>query len=462
MRLNTRGWRSARAYPLPAAVGAPASAAPAVRLTPEVSAATAAPYVWPWQNVKWTFAFVAFCVYSVTIITYIAPLGQIAMIAALIGLALGTERVRFPAPLLFFVAYYIWAVAMWPSSNWGIIVKATLLDVGRVVLIFLVAINVLGEKSRLRFYIFLYLAAFALYPVRGAIFNQFIYHAALLGRISWNNMFSNPNDLAALLLSPLGVAAGLLYTERHKYLRTAALVGVALISLIVFLTQSRGGILALAFFGAIVIARQKRRLRMLPALIGVLAVVVLFAPDSVWTRLKNLRTATSSGELLKAEDQGSAEQRFEIWKVAVAISKDHPFTGAGLGAYPYYHWSYARMTMQNFKRTSRGLRDAHSSYLTALAETGVPGLVFWLAVFISAYMYSQRARRIIKHSDPDTERQIFFMQAAMLAFGAAAIFGSWNNIPFPYIHVSLLYSMAYVAIEQQRRAQRTAYAARVA
>lgn len=460
MRPVTRGWRSARAYPEAVAVPAPAAARD--RLTPDATAAPEALFVWPWQNVKWNFTFIAFCVYTVVIITYIAPLGQISMILALVALLFGKERVRFPAPLVFFIAYYVWAAATATASDWLPVVKEELLLVGRVGLIFLVAINVLGERSRLRFYIFLYLLAFGLYPVRGAIFNQFIYHAALLGRISWNNMFSNPNDLAALLLVPLALAVGVRYTERHKYLTWAATAGVAMMSLIVFLTQSRGAILALAAFGAVVIAGQKRRLRMLPGIIALIALIAIFAPDSVWTRLRNLGSATSSGQLIEAGDQGSAEQRFEIWKVALRISKDHPFTGTGLGAYPYYHWSYSRSSLEGFKKTARGLRDAHSSYFTALAETGVPGFIFWLGIFVTLFSYSMRARKTIKKSDPAHERQIFLAQVGTLAFGVAAIFGSWNGIPFTYINVAILYAMSYVALDEHRSRQRAArYAARV-
>jgi putative inorganic carbon (HCO3(-)) transporter len=456
LRSLSRGWRSARAYPEAIAVAQPPASVAAARLTPAAGSSSAQPFVWPWQGVKWNLAFIGFCAYSVSVITYVAPIGQVAMIVALVGLVLGNQRIRFPAPLIFFAAYYLWAVAMYPTVQWTVVVKEQLLTVGRIVLIFLVAINVLTERTRLRFYIFLYLAAFALYPVRGALFNQFLYHAAELGRIAWNNMFANPNDLAALLLGPLGLAAGLLYTERHKYIRWAALSGVALITLIVFMTQSRGGILALAAFGAWVIARQKRRLRMLPALIGVLALVAIFAPDSVWTRLRNLGSATSSGQLVEADDQGSAEQRLEIWKVAARISGDYPFTGVGLGAYQYHHWAYARSTEEAFKRTSRGLRDAHSSYLTALAESGILGLILWVGIFVTAYMFAQRARRVIRQSDPDTERQIFFAQVALMAFGVAAIFGSWNAIPFPYINVAILYAMSYVALDAHRARQAAA------
>jgi O-antigen ligase len=418
--------------------------------------------VWPWQGVQWNLAFIGFCIYSVTIITYIAPLGQVGMIIALIGLLLGRDRIRFPLPLVFFAAYYLYATATWPMSSYAGLVKEELLTFGRVALIFLVGINVLMERTRLRFYLFLYLGAFALYPVRGAIFNQFLYHAAELGRIAWNLTFSNPNDLAALLLFPLGLSAGFLYTERHKYVRWAALAGLGLISLIVFLTQSRGAILALTAFGLLVFARQKNKLRTLPVIAGIGLVIALFAPDSVWTRLKNLRQATGSGELKAADDFGSAEQRFEIWKIAGTIWQRHPMTGVGLGAYPYEHWRVSRSGAETFKRTARGGRDAHSTYLTALAETGVPGFLFFMGIFLAMYLFAQRVRKLIKTTDPDAERQIFFAQAAFVAYGVAGLFGSWTQVAFTYINVAILYCISHVALEKHRARQMAArYATRL-
>ncbi len=414
--------------------------------------ASAAPstFVWPWKNVKWNLAFVGFCCYSIAVITYVAPIGQASMIVALLGLILGRERIRYPVPLVCFIGYYVYAVAMAPLSVVYPVVKEELIVIGRVGLIFLVAMNVLTERSRLRFYIFLSLAAYGMYPVRGAIFNQFIYHAAELGRIAWNGMFANPNDLIALLLFPLGLAVGVLYTERHKFVRYAALAGIALISLIAFMTQSRGGLLALGFFGAWTLARQKRRMRMLPAVIGIVAVVVLFAPSGVWSRLRAISSATSSGQLQEADDQGSAEQRFEIWKVGAKMSRDHPLTGVGLGAYSYLHWDYVYRNRGEFKPTARGKRDAHSSYITALAETGIPGFTFWIAIFITTLRTASRARKTIKQTDPDGERQLFFAQLGMMAFAVAGIFGSWNHTPYTYVNVAVLYGMAVVALEKHR------------
>lgn len=464
MRPLTRGWRSSRAYAAPAAVAAPVGALPAVaRLTSDPPAdAGSSSFVWPWQNVKWNAAFIGFCLYSVTVITYIAPIGQASMILALIGLIFSRDKIRFPAPLVFFICYYLYAVAMAPTSDWYVVVKDELMNIGRIGLIFLVAMNVLTERSRLRFYIFLTLAAYALYPVRGAIFNQFIYHAAVVGRIAWNGMFANPNDLAALLLFPLGLSAGYLYAERQKYFRYAAFGGIGLISLIVFMTQSRGAILALAFFGAWTLARQKRRARMLPAVLAVVLVVVVFAPNDVWSRMQKIGSASSSGQLKEADDQGSAEQRFEIWKVASAIARDYPITGVGLGAYQYMHWRYMIKNTEGFKMTARGKRDAHSSYFTALVETGIPGFIFWISIFITTLRMASRARRTIKASDPDRERQIFFASLGVLAFGVAGIFGSWNHTPYTYMNVAILYSMSVLAIQEHRLRQRSPQLMRVA
>ncbi|MGQ0643796.1 MAG: O-antigen ligase family protein [Gemmatimonadaceae bacterium] len=462
-----RGWRSARAYVQPGVAQAPPTAAPEVdgrtaqRLTsrPSDTQSVAPPdsetFVWPWKGVKWNVAFIGFCAYTIATITYVAPIGQPGMIIALLGLLFGSDRVRFPLPLIFFGLYYALAISTYPLSPHPAFVKRELEDMARVGLIFLVGMNVLMERTRLRFYLFLYLGAFGLYPVRGAIFNQFIYHAAELGRIAWNQTFENPNDLAAFLLVPMGLTIGMFYTEKQRYIRYAALLGVSLIALIVFMTQSRGAIVALVVFGLVALARSKKRLKMLPALIVMGMLVGFFAPNSVWTRLRNLKAATGSGELKAADDMGSAEQRYEIWKVAGRIFSERPLTGVGLGAYAVEHWRIARSGAENFKRTARGGRDAHSTYLRVLAELGIPGLVLFMGIFVSVYVYAQRTRKKIKHTDPGAERQIFFAQVAFLSVGIAAIFGSWAHIPFMYMNVAILYGICYVVLQKQRERQAT-------
>ena len=90
------------------------------------------------------------------------------------------------------------------------------------------------------------------------------------------------------------------------------------------------------------------------------------APNNVLDRVRGLK-AIDDGNLNQVDEEGSAFQRYEIWKVARTIIREHPVTGVGLGAYPAAHRLTA--TRSQFNPTARGRRDTHSTYLNVTAET---------------------------------------------------------------------------------------------
>jgi O-antigen ligase len=408
--------------------------------------------LWPWKGVKWNLSYIAFLVYAAVIVTYAAPLGQAAMIVALLALPFSGLKLRFPPLLLFFGLYCVFAVASYPNSRFKPVVWMEVQDLARVFLIVFVAVNVLAERTRLRFFILWYLACFGLYPVRGAIFNQFIYRAAEMGRIAWNGMFANPNDMAAYLFLPLALAAATLYTEqKNKYVVLAAKIGCVLIPLIIFMTQSRGALLAMFVVLVIVLAGHKQRAKFIMGLVVVGAVVGIFAPTGVWGRLGDLATSAESGQLEQANDNRSAEQRFEIWKVAAQVISENSVTGVGYGAYPLAHMLAARREVFEESRIARGARDAHSTYLEAAAEVGIPGFIVWVMIFIPTYSLALRARKRFKTIWPHRERELAYVQLALIAYALAGIFGTWHRIPFTYIHMVIMWALATVGLEEIKR-----------
>src|SRR5206468_8596566 len=103
-------------------------------------------------------------------------------------------------------------------------------------------------RPQLRFFCVFWLGCFALYPLRGAFFNYFLYQSKLFGRAIWNYIYSNPNDLAALAILQLAMVAALLSLERRGWAKWAGQVGVVLVPLLILMTQSRGAFIALALF----------------------------------------------------------------------------------------------------------------------------------------------------------------------------------------------------------------------
>ena len=392
----------------------------------------------PWQGVAWSLPLVGLLVYIWSATTYSLPLGEPAMIAALVGLLFLRAPMRVPGFLVLFALFVVWGAVGLTSTSYPDSVVDRLDVLARVGLIALVLVNAVRTRTEQRLFMFVFLAAYALYPVRGTIFN-YVGGYTVFGRALWNYIYANPNDLAALTLLQLSLALALLQREPKGWPRLAALAGIFVLPVVILLTQSRGAIIALAVFALAAFAGHRRRGRALVTLVAVAVAIGVFAPSSVWDRLGGLRNATDTEQLSRVDREGSAEQRFEIWKVARAIFADHPVFGVGVGAYSSAHREYARTG--DFKETAGGKRDAHSTYLSLLAETGVVGFGLFVAMFGWVALYARRVRRRAHALLPQAAQQIRYLEIGLLAFFTAGIFASYAGLAFTYVHLALLWSV---------------------
>lgn len=463
MRGGAAGWRSARwrgeGMPVAADVALPAGMQP----MPEGRAATVPEqigrlevrFTWPWQGVDWSLGYVAFLVYVFVISSYIVNIGQPMMLLAVLGITFGKrDRWRLSAPILLLAAFVLLIALTFQGTEYRSFDWLPLTDMAKVAAIFAVAASVLNSRARLRFFMFYYLAVFALYPVRGGMFNWFIYNATTQGRVGWNHLFENPNDFAALMIFPLGLVIAVWLSERNKLIRLLAFAGVSALPLVIFLTQSRGAILALAGgVFAYFLFQGKGRMKTLLTIIAVAGVVAVLAPKDVWTRMRNLQSATTSGELAAADDYGSAAQRFEIWKVAWKVHEAFPLTGVGWGAYPNAHAEFARRP--GIAETARGARDSHNTYLTLLAETGYVGFALWAAMLSAIVGNAIRAMRRVGRYVPEYALQIRVILLALLSFGLAGMFGSFAHMSFLYLHLAALVGLATASNEEVDARERT-------
>lgn len=459
MRSRQEGWRSARsarraqpaALPAGATTGATEAATSAgLPSTPRGAAAAppaaaprrwaiAAGYDWPWRGVSWSLTYVAFLAYIFVITTYRVPGGDVAMALALFGLPF-LPRPRVPGVLIWMGAFLVWAAVGGFQSAYPASVQKDLLAFAKLWLVALVAFNALSTKENIRFYAVFFLGCFALFPMRGAFVNYFGGYT-VAGRALWNYIYANPNDLAALTLIQLGLAVSLLPIEWHKLTRWCVLLGVALLPILVLMTQSRGAFIALAFFVALYIAGQRKRGRAIAVVAGIGLLVVMISPRGVWERVKGLANlGESPAALAQVDREGSARQRYEIWRVARAIIADHPAFGVGFGAYPKAHRVYAESGP--FNRTARGGRDTHSTYLNVTAETGLIGLFFFMGMVLSALLTAERTRRRWKGDFPDATQALYALELGLVAYLLAGVFGSFAKLSFLYLHLVLLVATA--------------------
>lgn len=402
------------------------------RLVPPVQ--TRAPFSAPFRDVKWSVAYAALLLYIITIVTYRIPYGQPIMLVSLFGLV-AERKIRIPAFMVAFGALFGLAILSALGSAWPELVREQSLELGKLWLIAFVAVSTLSDRRRVRLFMLVFLAAYALYPVRGALVNYFLGGYTIFGRAVWNYIYANPNDLAALTLLQLSVAAAFYAAEPPGWWRRAALAGLVVLPVLILLTQSRGAFVGLVLFGITAGVAHRRRFQLAGFAAILLLVASLVIPSSAWDRLGMVGTLGSAGTeaLAELDDQGSAEQRYQIWQTSFRIIRDHPLQGVGWGAYPQANLRY---------NPELGARDTHSTYLNLAAEIGLPGLIIFLVTVGLTVGHAERVRRRIKATDPVSAQQIRLLLLGLGAFLVAGLFASYSALTFLYIHLVLIWVVA--------------------
>jgi hypothetical protein len=184
----------------------------------------------------------------------------------------------------------------------------------------------------------------------------------------------------------------------------AAAAGLGLVALI--LTYARGSWLAFALslvwlaalaYRALSASERGKFARQLAA-IGVAAGVLCFPfAGSIYTRLTE-------------DDGGAAYSRVPLIQVAAAMIEDNPVLGVGLNSY--------ESAMRRYDETAEKITDGfdwpvHNIFLHMAAETGVPGLLLFLALICFAL---RQGWRVYRSQDPFLSALAAGLIVGLLAF----------------------------------------------
>jgi putative inorganic carbon (hco3(-)) transporter len=378
------------------------------------------------SEVQWSPGYVGLLLYVFTTVTYRLPLAVPAIVLALGGVFLSGNKIRLPGFLVAFAAFIVWGVIGMTQSSYAPVVSERLILLVKLWLIAFAAVNTLRTPAQVRFLLVFFLVCFATHPARGAIFNYF-YGYTLFGRALWNHTYANPNDLAALTLFPLALAVALV-RDPDRWIRRGALISVVVLMILILMTQSRGVFLALVLVTVLFWQTQRRKLRalLLVAVFGAAAAAI--APGGVWDRVATL---TSEG----TEADTSSQQRWEVWQIASAISKGDPLFGVGYGAYARAHQQYTMDSGGDW--LSGGYRDAHSTYMSLLAEAGWPGLLMFLLMVALPLMQAVRTRTRLERW-PAANETLSSVALGLVGFMAAGVFATYHHLAFLYLNLALM------------------------
>jgi putative inorganic carbon (hco3(-)) transporter len=283
-------------------------------------------------------------------------------------------------------------------------------------ILFFVILNAIDTERKLKFTVwFIILVMFILvfqgiYQLKTGygwagqpITTQFGETQPMIFRINWVGIFNDPNDLALTFVIAVGFILPLIFSRINFVLR---LINTAILGCLgygIYLTNSRGGQLALLATVFFFFARKTKKF-LLGGIMGGLGALVILALGP-----------SRMGALSTSEE--SAANRMDLWYEGILLFKSNPIFGVGHG-----------MFMEELPQT------AHNSYVLAFSELGFVGLFLWVALIY----ISMKGLLLVQSRDERLKDYALGIQSALVGFCSAAFFLSRTYVILPY----MLFAMA--------------------
>ncbi len=225
--------------------------------------------------------------------------------------------------------------------------------------------------------------------------------AVYAGRLSGSGL--DPNELASVLVAGVALSGALwVNLRRSPGLQLAAAGAGGFCLLGIFLTVSRGGLLALAaVMVAAILFSGRWRMRVVVAGVMIVAATFLYF---------NVLASPEDRERVSSSTQGESrvpDGRTTIWELGWRMAMANPVAGVGAGNFPNSAKDYL-LQPGALTRSDQVLRSspqvAHNTYLGVFAELGVIGVGLFLTIIVFSLSACLRAARNFRaRGDPQSE-----------------------------------------------------------
>jgi putative inorganic carbon (HCO3(-)) transporter len=322
------------------------------------------------------------------------------------------------------------------TAYWKAIAFETTLDLGRMVVVFILIANIVNTPKRLAGFMTTYVL------LNAFISAEQLFHygttsagpGGLLRVGGAGSFFGEDGDFALAINVALPFIYYLAWSNIKPALRV--LCGAAALMLVcsIIATGSRGGTVGLCSVLLVVILRSRKRFATALVIVGVLATAWVFAPPAYRTRVVSIAAPI--------EQDLTAQTRLVSWKAAREMFTDHPVLGVGAGNFltafvGHYGGGYGWST------------NAHNVFYQTLAELGLCGFVPFIALIACALIRGARLNaRLVRAGLGDTTMAAY--AAALLPATVAFVVSGSFQTPLYYPHIYVIAALG-VALNNTAR-----------
>jgi probable O-glycosylation ligase (exosortase A-associated) len=263
--------------------------------------------------------------------------------------------------------------------------------------------------------------------------------AERLVRFRTSYFMGDGNDFAWGIMTFLTFPLFLMLSRSGLLWRALGAVGAASALIIVVLTQSRGGALALG--GAVVFyafVLSKRKVVSIAAVAVMIVVVWAFAPAQFRNRMETIQDY---------QEDGSAQGRIRAWKAATRMAFEYPL-GVGAGNFSSAYGRYYRPDDLTGWAANRWI-SAHSVYFKTLGEYGFIGAGAFIGLIIITLVDNRRSLRICREVGPTStlhEAWPGALSVGLIGYAVGGVFLGGVTYPHLFILTGLAVSARRLAL----------------
>jgi putative inorganic carbon (hco3(-)) transporter len=244
---------------------------------------------------------------------------------------------------------------------------------------------------------------------------------------------SNYEALSLVMMLPLAVY--LLSHDVKQIWRTISLICLPVLAFAVFVSQSRGGVVALGTLCLLGWIRSRRKLAMAVGGLVILAALALAVPDVTWSRFQQIQVTGRP----QTGAEMSTRTRVELWRGGLRMIEAHPLFGIGLDQFRAQIGYYNPALYEVSNRTY----IAHNTYIHIAAEEGLP----ILCLFMAMLRLASRNFRLAQRSGPSNELSdvASSMKLGLIAYLIAAFFLSAQLEKTLWVFIALSQNLREIA-----------------
>ncbi len=419
--------------------------------------ATAGPQAATEPDRRWDFLLVCLAAYVLTAVgrihqlfAWLEPLHLTLLFAglALVLYAADGKRTRRLHPVLrdrttrCVLALLLWTALSIPGALWpgGAFTELTD-EFGKAAIMYVVLAGALRGFRDVERIAFTYMLAVGIYAA--VVLSRYG-----VGESQWrlaSLVYYDANDFATLAVIALPLAVYFMVRPGPAWRRLTSVVAAVSLVIAFVWAGSRGGFLALLAIGVFLLLRYRAVHPGWRVLATALIVVVFCATatDTFWDKMKTI--------LHPKDDYNftTEEGRVEVWKRGISYMLQRPVFGVGAGNFPTAEGTISPAARETARRGVKW-SVAHNSYVQTGAELGIPGLIFFLLLLMTAFRSLravQRARLPLQPGErgPPQAQLAQVLTAALIGFAVGAFFLSLADRDLLYVLLALCAALRRVS-----------------